>query len=244
MTEGREAILNKIRALRARAANEASSEAEVAAAASRAAKLIQQHEVSEGELRERGSSGIVEGEHNRDRRTRHPALDAASGGIAIVTHCRLLVGRWYKGAFTWVGQPEDVEFAIYLSELVQAASERAFRDHRKGLSRKPTKHWRESFLGGFGIGVHNRLIALERERREVRDRQSTTGTSLAIVKDQIIASYMEETYPAIPSEKRRQGKDADPFAAIMGMRAAQHLNVSAPLADRSEDQDALDEAQL
>lgn len=147
--------------------------------------------------------------------------------------------KWYKGAFTWVGQPEDVEFAIYLSELVQAASERAYRDHRKGLIRKPTKHWRESFLGGFGLGIRNRLVAIERERRNQRGRQSMTGTTLAVVKDQIIASYMEENYPAIQSEKRRQSQDADPFAAIMGMRAAQHLDVSAPLTDRSEDHDAL-----
>jgi hypothetical protein len=239
MADPREEIIKKIRALRARAANEASSEAEVEAAASRAAKLIQQHEVSESELRERGISGVIEGEHNSGRRSRHPALETARGGIAIVTHCHLLVGSYYKGALTWVGQPEDVEFAIYLSELVQGASERAYREHRKSRTKTPTRHWRESFLGGFGLGVRNRLLAIERDRQAAKAAETTTGTDLTVIKDQIVASYLQEAYPAIPQEKRRKGKDADPFAAIMGMEAATHLNVSAPLTDRSDKNDAL-----
>lgn len=239
MVDPREEILKKIRALRARAANEASSEAEVEAAASRAAKLIQQHEVSESELIERGTSGIVEGDHNSERRSRHPALETACSGIALVTHCHLLVGAYYKGQLTWVGQPEDVEFAIYLSELVQGASERAYREYRKGRTRTPTRHQRESFLGGFGLGVRNRLLTIERNRQAAKAAESPTGTGLTVIKDQIIASYLQEAYPEIPQEKRRKGKEADPFAAIMGMKAAAHLNVSAPLTDRSNRNDEL-----
>lgn len=235
MTDDRKNILNKIRALRARAANEASSEAEVAAAASRAAKLIQQHEVAEDELRERGTSGVTEGQHNAGRRSRHPALDKAVAGIATVTHCHLLVGQHFKGALTWVGQPADVEFAVYLSELVQGASERAYRQQRKRRLVRPTKHWRDSFLGGFGIGVSERLITIERNRRASKVQKTTTGTDLAVVKDQIITSYMEEAYPAIPTEKRRKARQADPFAAIMGMKAAAHLNLSTPLSDETDE---------
>jgi|GEM_PF-6102613 len=235
MTDDRENILKKIRALRARAANEASSEAEVAAAASRAAKLIQQHEVTEDELRERGASGVAEGQYNAGRRSRHPALDKAVAGIAIVTHCHLLVGQHFKGALTWVGQPEDVEFAIYLSELVQGASERAYREHRTRRLVSPTKHWRNSFLGGFGIGVSERLITIERKRRSSKVRKTTTGTDIAVVKDQIITSYMEETYPEIPTEKRRKARQADPFAAMMGVKAAAHLNLSTPLSNETDE---------
>lgn len=117
--------------------------------ARRAAKIIAEYDVSEAELVERGTSGATEGSHDAKRQTMHPALDTAGLSIAFFIECHWLTRR--RGEHTWVGQPEDVEFTLYLCELVQGASERSYRTHVKGIfSRAPSARYRRSFMLGFG----------------------------------------------------------------------------------------------
>lgn len=100
MADRSEAIA-KIRALRARASDAVSSEAEAEAAARIAAKIIAEHEITEAELIERGVAGITEGEHNRGRRTAHPALSICAFNIGQLCECRALSSR---GSNIWVAR--------------------------------------------------------------------------------------------------------------------------------------------
>lgn len=236
MTDHRTAAIARIRALRARAADTASSEAEAEAAARIAAKIINKHGVTEAELVERGVAGICEGEHNAGRSRQHPALDAACYAIGSLTECKALI-RY--GANLWVGQPEDVEFALYLSELIQGASERAYRIHWQRMFRRaPPAMYRRSFLLGFGAGISDRMLRMVAEREQSRRNASTTGTSLTVVKGALIDDYMAKTQPHVRNRRRRSLK-TDPMAMLHGHRASGALSLSRPIDVDENDKGAL-----
>ncbi|MFC5736914.1 DUF7168 domain-containing protein [Sinirhodobacter huangdaonensis] len=222
----REEAIARIKALRARAADEASSEAEAAAAAARASKIIFQFEVTEEELIERGVGGVTEAEHNAGRRYAHPTLEEAAGAIGMYAECSALFRR---GANLWVGQPEDVEFALYLCEMIQAAAERAYLNHRKArFFSAPNAHYRRSFLIGFGRSIAERLWNMTSERRRSRARKGG-GTDLIVVKNALIDAYMTENYPDIGHTRSRARKEPDHRAFLSGYVDAARVNLERPL---------------
>ena len=75
-------IIDRVKALRARAEDQASSPSEVEAAAQRAAKLIAEHELTEAELRDASAEDVQRGSFNKGRQTQDPCLMYAAIGIA------------------------------------------------------------------------------------------------------------------------------------------------------------------
>lgn len=231
----RDDVIARIKALRARAANAASSEAEAEAAARIAAKIIAEHEITEAELIERGAKGVSEGEHNRGRAVLHPALDAASYSIGQLSECH---AAFRGGANVWIGQPEDVAFALYLCELIQGASERAYKAHwSRHFGYAPSAKFRKSFLLGFGLGVAARMDRMAGERQRQRQEEAGTGTNLVVVKDAIISEYMDATYPDI-RERRARKRKPDLFALLHGQRAAEKVVLNRPLETDDVDKSA------
>ena len=235
----REDIITRIQALRARASDAASSEAEAEAAARIAAKIIAEHSVTEEELRERGASGVNEGAHNAGRRTQHRALEVCAFQIDGLTECQSLRRR---GELSWVGQPEDVAFALYLCELIQGAADRSYKIHRDKLGRSPSTSYRRDFMTGFGSAMRECLSRMANERKAARAEASSTGTDIVIVKHALIADFMTENYPAIKSHNPRQSnRMPNPYAFFSGSRAASSVNISRPLEDENEAEEAITE---
>ena len=229
----REKAINTIRALRARAADEATSQAEAEAAASRAAKLIQSHEIKEAELRDLGVSGVSEGVHDQHRRQRHPTLRIALSGIAALTECTP-----YKrgGSLIWVGENADVEFALYLSELIQGAAERSWKNYAvkfpKGHGPTTTKA-RRSFLMGFGQGVQYKLQALAKERIEKREAVQT-GTGLVVLKNALVDEYVEKNWGVVKAARSTPLPSLDMLSAMSGVSEGQKMNLQKPIETNSK----------
>ncbi|MCL4065322.1 DUF2786 domain-containing protein [Pseudomonas sp. GX19020] len=222
-------IIAKVRNLRARAGDSASSEGEAAAAARIAAKIIAENQLTEAELRQRGTGGVSEATHNDGRAKKHPALDAAAAAIGLLTECTALVRR---GANIWVGQPDDVAFAIYLCELIEGASERAYRAHwTRNFMSAPRPFYRQSFMTGFGHGVAQRMITLTREREADRKRaaEKKGGTDIVVLKDALVADYLAETRPMLRKERSRAGKEPDLMALLSGLQASKSLQLVRPI---------------
>ncbi|MBJ2150648.1 DUF2786 domain-containing protein [Paracoccus sp. IB05] len=222
-------IIAKVRSLRARAGDSASSEGEAAAAARIAAKIIAENQLTEAELRQRGAGGVSEATHNDGRARKHPALDAAAAAIGLLTECTALVRG---GANIWIGQPDDVAFAIYLCELIEGASERAYRAHwTRRFTSAPRPFYRQSFMAGFGHGVAQRMVILTREREAERKRaaEMTSSTDLVVVKGAIIADYLAETRPMLRTERTRARKEPDTMALLSGLHASKSLLLSRPV---------------
>lgn len=71
------------------------------------------------------------------------------------------------------------------------------------------------------------------ERDRTRQSSTGTGSSLVVVKDALIKSYMESAMPGIKS--RKVGKrDLDYFAAVSGQMAANRVTLNRPLGDETE----------
>lgn len=226
MTAPREDVIARIRALRARAADAASSEAEAEAAARIAAKIIAENEITEAELVDRDTSGVDERRHNQGRRTEHPALKYCACNIGRLTECRSLIRG---GENIWIGQPEDVEFAIYLCELIQAASERAYaRWWPRSYHRAPGAAVRHDFLGAFGSAVGGRLAEMAAERWFARQRQ--TGTGLVVVKQALIDGYVAQTYGEVAKQRSsKMRREINFLAALAGTVEGQSLALSRPI---------------
>lgn len=235
-------VINRIRALRARASNSASSLAEAEAAARRVAKLLSENEITEAELAEAGADSIAEGKHNDGRSRLHPTMDACAFEIGQASECASLVKR---GANIWVGQPEDVEFALYLCEMIQGAAERSYKTHwaARYIS-APSSHYRTSYMRGFGSSIALRLreIVCDREARRAASRSSTAADgscSLVVLKEQLISQHLAETRPDIKQQRRGNTREPDMMAFSAGHLAAQSVTLSRPLEGDTQQQEVL-----
>lgn len=219
-------LIERIKNLRARASDGASSQSEATAAAARAAKLISEHEINEDELRAMGTSGASEGAHNDGRRRTHPTMNIVSFAIGDLTECKSLIRG--GGANLWVGQPSDVEFALYLSELIQGAAERAWKIHLRKTGLCSARRDRNLYLMGFGWGVLDKLAELAEERRANRTAP-TMGTSIVIIKDQLINSYLDEKYGDIKPKRRSKQKNPSATTALAGMLDGKKCRIDNPV---------------
>lgn len=228
MTPDRKALIERIRAMQAKAENEASTEAEAIQAAAMAARLMSKHEVTDEELSliEGGGDGIQMQRVNHGTKKMHFALKYAAHGIEALTETRGYVGtNWIdEQRLVWTGLDSDVEMAVYLSLLIKGAADRAWRDHAKGRFFRNRTLSRKSFLIGFGRRITERLIELSQERKAAR---SSTGTALVLRKDALIENYLADQDIDISETRPRKTMIDENYDH--GASAANDLNLSRPL---------------
>ncbi len=231
----KDAIIERIVNLRAKAASAASSEAEVISAAAMVSKLMAKHDISEDELKRSDQSDIVEGSHNADRRTRHWAARTASVGIAKFTQTKDYYST-RRGSEIFVGLDTDVLFALYLIELVQTSSERSWKRFRRmsAIPAKKRAEAKKSFLISYGERISDRLFQMARERE--RAQSQATGTSLVVVKDALIDTYVEEQWGGVSEGRASKPVETDLVAYLAGWEAAANLTLERPIEDGTEDE--------
>lgn len=230
MMSDRKSLIERIRAMQAKAENEASTEAEAIQAAAMAARLMAKHEVTDEELSliEGGGDGIQMQRVNHGTKKMHFALKYAAHGIEALTETRGYVGtNWIdEQRLVWTGLDSDVEMAVYLSLLIKGASDRAWRDHAKGRFFRNRTLSRKSFLVGFGSRITERLIDLSQERKAAR---LSTGTALVLRKDALIDNYLADQGIDISETRPRKTMIDENYNH--GSNAANDLNLSRPLND-------------
>jgi len=222
-----EDILNKIKALRAKVNNSASTEAEVEAAARMVAKLMMQHDVTEDLLKD-----VVAPE----------GVHAASDGLKndldwVLQYCWKPIQDFtetksYRSGtkFNYIGLPHDVEMALYLFELVVMSAKRGWLRHsaklfdEDGLTR--TKGARVSYYMGFGERMGAMINELHEERQRVRPL--STGSALVIRKQDIIKSKMNELGLSLSRGRGKSAGRVDGNAYNAGQSAASRVNLNRP----------------
>jgi hypothetical protein len=180
----RETIIKKIRALRARAADGASTESEAAIAARIAAKLLEEHNLSLSELDLKAEGVDHQGWGKDGRRAVAPEHLAAMG---IAKLCGVKV--WKTGnRLNILGVSHDVEAALYFLDLTRNAIRLAWKEEKASLGYNDA-----SYCINFKKGVASRLgerfrdLAIEQERA-----RASTGTGLVVVKDALINQWLAE----------------------------------------------------
>lgn len=218
MTTKRESIAEKIRALRAKAVNIASTESEAAEAAAMIAKLLAKHDMTEDDIREYRQEGTEAVQASTEGRL-HMTLRYCWCGVTALTETDAYVDR--NGAMTFIGMEHDVEMALYLAEIIVSASVRAVA---AGFP-KATKLQRESFFMGFGSALEKRLHELAHDRKQAK---TETGTAIVVVKGGLIETFKKEAGLALRTTRSR-GRQADAGYVAAGKAVGGSMNLNRPL---------------
>lgn len=198
-------IIRKIKALRARAADDASSENEAAKAASVAEKLIREHNIELSELDVR-AEGVEKNVWGVGYRARTAPLWAAVQ-IARANNCDAWVQNGGEVAF--LGNPADVEVCLYFMDLVANAAEACLRTFRKTDEYKEqAAHWSaRKASADYRIGVCQRLG--ERIRAQYQAVEPTaTGAGLVVVKNSLIEQWKKDHNLQTRSKNRSRNMGA------------------------------------
>ena len=221
-------IIERIRNLRAKAADAAASEAEANQAAAMAAKLLSKYDLEECDLNSTDSSnrGTVGG-YQTHKRDIHTALRQCAGAIAKLTETSA-----YRedGTLKFIGTGPDVEMALYLVEMIRGAADRSWKDHRKlhgsSMGRAEMNRRRKSFMIGFGERLAERIRELAKERQ--RQRETHTGTDLVVIKKDIIEATKQELGLRL-SKPRRRASHINMHSYAAGQMAGDNVNLNRPV---------------
>jgi len=183
-------IIRKIKALRARAADAASSENEAAKAAEVADKLLREHNINLSELDVRGE-GVEKNVWGAGRRTRGPETFAAVK-IAKATNCEVWVQN--GGEIVYLGNPADVEVAMYFTDLVSNAAEACLRAYRKTEDYAYRFRYQSARKVGadYRVGVCQRLGERILDQVAAERMPQASGAGLVVVKNALIKQWLED----------------------------------------------------
>lgn len=185
------AIIRKIKALRARAADAASSENEAAKAAEVADRLLREHNINLSELDVR-AEGVQKSVWGAGRRTRGPETFAAQK-IGDATNCGVWVAN--GGEIVYLGNPADVEVALYFTDLISNAAEACLRAYRKTENYARLSHYfsARKIASDYRIGVCHRLGERILEQVQLERKPQASGTGLVVVKNALIKQWLEDS---------------------------------------------------
>ena len=228
-------IIKKIKALRAKVSNAASTEAEVEAAARLVAKLMMQHDVSEDLLKETVAPQAVDvGTGSVLKNDMDILMSFCWREIQDFTETKAYrhISHGNTMEFHFIGLPHDVEMATYLYELVTMSAKRAWLRYSASLfdsgEALRTKDRRKSFYQAFGLTIGEMIQELSDQRAKMRS-ESTTGTAVVLRKQDIIKAHMKSTGLALRKSRSNNSVgrlNENAFGA--GRNAAQQVNLGRP----------------
>jgi len=208
----RDKMLQRVMNLRARASDDASSEAEMNMAFTMAAKLMDAYNIEEAELALAESEGrIVLEVINKVADTsalkgkqRHKVVMTLSG-IASMTETKVVYSS-YNGDITFTGHRPDVELANYLLAVVRESLDREYDKYRKnnvsvGYGAKA------SFQTAMANRVSSRLYEMTREREKSRQEEKEKAQKLQI-ENASTASSTALVISEIAEQKRKEVNEA------------------------------------
>lgn len=226
------AIIEKIRKLLALATS--ANEHEAAAAAAKAADLLDQYNLDMADLQEKPEAI---GEHNL------PAADMIPlwiANLATVTaehfNCKCLIskrrpqGSWKTvQIIKFIGTPTDTAILEYVFTYLQ----RTIKNIAERTPTPPgmnTRRFRESFKIGAVMGLQEKLRDIRRASAGAPAQQATvkfttTGAELVTVKRDALAMFIRDKYPRIKNSSNGYRPSATGYHA--GAAAGRNININA-----------------
>ena len=193
-------IISKIKALRAKASDAASTEAEVASAIDAADRLMQKNGLTLDDLDKvrQTRKGISMESWENGRKSLHP-VQYVAGAIANLSETQ---GWTSKGAdkparIFFIGFDRDVQYALYLTDLVHNAMESEWKSFTKGelyqsIPQNKRSKAKSDFMRAMASRIRHKMIEMVFERRTKEQPKGTTGTDIVLVKREMVSEAMEE----------------------------------------------------
>lgn len=212
MTDNKDSIKNKIRALLAKTTENGCTENEALAAAQMAGFLLNKYNLTMGEVELRSTKFITKRVNAAMRSYKVHAIGTCYWAIASLFDVKIVIYtyRAKPADYEFFGMPEDVDVAISVFKMMNAAYEGAvkkFKDadvfYRSLRSVRDKRIATRSFGVGFGNRLSVRFCEIKKERNADMQK-AATGTALLVLKDQLVKAAAEEHYPNLKSTKERK----------------------------------------
>lgn len=196
--EARRKLVERIRALLAKTAENGCTESEAMAAAAKAAELMRQYDLSMSDLDvERArSEGCKEGPtEERDLARHFDVLATAAAAFADAAMWREPSGRRRpgepeKGRYVFFGCPSDVEIAGYVFAICVRALETESEAHRRTVAlmrAQVRERMARSFCDGMAASMARKLHEIREARRSASGGRDLVPLKSALVKDAVDA---------------------------------------------------------
>ena len=248
-TNARDKMLQRVLNLRARAENEASSEAEMNTAITMAMKLMDSYNIEEAELAIAEAEGRIEIEIVqkvadtsllKGKKQKHRIISVLSA-IAKFTETKVVVSE-SSGAITFTGHRPDTELSNYMVALIREALDREFDNYRIGVAGRIGYGAKNSFQIAMASRVSERLYDMDRERdqerkenkksaEQMRIENGDTSSSTAMViceiaeqKAKEVAQEFRKAYPKL-GKVRTSYRSTNGTAHGAGAQAGNKLNL-------------------
>lgn len=228
-----ESIKETIRNLRARAADEGSSESEALAAIAKADKLMQKHALTIDELEtEASNNGIVTVYWTKDTKKR-PAVTFVASSIALLTETKGWEQTSAAGlkSLAFMGFEADTEYALYLCDLIHNAMEAGWDEYKEtadyaSVPRNKRGRLRDDFMRGVAVRIRAKITALVAERRtQAPDIKTTSGTDIVVAKRTLIAEAFDEQGMELRKKRKPRKVRVDASAYFAGQATGEKTNI-------------------
>lgn len=185
-----ENIIDKIRNLRAKADSAASTEAEVQSALDHAAKLMKKHGLTESQIKESSKAGMRPVVWSTGTKIL-PEVRYSAPAIAAFTESKVWIDVDEDGRerLKYIGVEQDVEMALYLTDLVHNSIIAAWKIYadtpqcQRASSRVRNK-MRRDFSRAMAGRIRARLMDMV--ARRVTEPKASTGTDLVVLKRDLV----------------------------------------------------------
>lgn len=206
--EAIERAKRKIRNLLQLAQDSAATSGEVAAAMNRANKLMHEYmlEIDDIETAKEEFQCISK---FKDWRKKQRIVISMESQICKAFNCELIYNKYLKRN-TIFGVEIDVDTAIYMIDLAHNALDASFKVYRRSydyarlinLLRISKTTIKNDFIKGFAVAIIQTCDdIIEGNNKPAVD--TPTGTSLIVLKNQIVTDEFEKQFPSVKSTKSR-----------------------------------------
>jgi hypothetical protein len=226
MTDNREAMLDKVRALLNKTKENGCTEAEELAALAKARAMIDAYEITDAELKLTKEEGAVM--RKEPPGTADPWLIKywLTGSVSEFCNCEGYRER-NTGSLVFVGVRSDAQFATWLLDHLQAFVLSAMVEHLAhdtsyGQQRRIVQN---SFAKGCCVRIAQRLKEIMAASNAA---QVSNGRALMVLKNQLVKDRLEKE--GIKLRKGRASSSSiDPFAFAAGKAAGDRASFGRPV---------------
>lgn len=185
-TDARDKMLQRVLNLRARAEDDASSEAEMNTALTLCQKLMDAYNIEEAELAIAEAEGRIELEIVqkvadtsllKGKKQKHKVFNVLSS-IASFTESKVVVNS-YNGNITFTGHRPDTELANYLVAVIKEALDREYVRYQRSVTATGYGA-KNSFQTAMAQRVYQRLLDMTNERNNERAEAKKEAQKLQI----------------------------------------------------------------
>jgi hypothetical protein len=224
----RQAAIARIRALAAKTIDNGCTEAEAMSAAAKMGQLMDKYGIASSETEIRDEKCLT-GIHGGERKKRHESQWVSS---AVGKYCSCRV--WYRtgtGNICFFGLPSDVEVATYLMRVIEGSMNRSFKDYKRDPffpSHESSRRVRNTFMNGFARRVNARLAEML-AAREAEAPKTTTGTSLVVVRNAVVAEQYEALGLRLRNTTSQRAMSYSNAAHEAGMKAGDRVHLGSAI---------------